>query len=328
MRYPKFIKETSIVGITAPSSGVGDKIESYERSIQQLTAHGFLCVETENVRREGFVSSDKSQRAKEVMALFYNKSVDGIICAAGGDFLIEILPEIDFQYIQNNPKWIQGYSDPTSLLYAILVNCDQATIYGPNAGGFDMKNLHPSLENNLNILKGNMISQSSFDCYQSGWGEDGEEYALDSPVYWETQNDKLELEGRMIGGCMDCLTSLIGTPYDKTKDFLAKYKKDGFIWYFDIFSMKAEDVARELWHMKEAGWFQGIKGVIVGRIRFPESFMELSYPQAFRRILGDLPMAFQADIGHVKPSMTVVNGSLGQLKVVNGKAELRMKLVE
>lgn len=328
MIYPKFIKKNSTIGITAPSSGVGDKIESYERSIQQLNAHGFLCVETDNVRRSGFVNSDKIQRAMEVMELFHNENIDAIICAAGGDFLIELLPEIDFQYIKNNPKWLQGYSDPTSLLYAILVNCDQATIYGPNAGGFDMKNLHLSLENNLNLLKGDIIIQNSFASYQSGWGEDGEEYILDSPVYWETQNDKLELEGRMIGGCMDCLTGLIGTPYDKTKDFLEKYKEDGFIWYFDIFSMKAEDVARELWHMQEAGWFQGIKGIIVGRVRFPASMMDLSYPGAFRRIMGDLPIVFQADIGHVKPAMTIINGSIGHLKVVKGKAELAMKLVE
>lgn len=328
MIYPKFIKKGSTIGITAPSSGVGDKIESYERSIQQLNAHGFLCVETENVRRDGFVSSDKTQRANEVMELYHNEKVDALMCAAGGDFLIEILPEIDFQYIKANPKWIQGYSDPTSLLYSILVNCDQATIYGANAGGFDMKSLHPSLENNLKILKGEIVIQSSFDCYQSGWGEDGEEYVLDSSVYWETQNDILELEGRMIGGCMDCLTSLIGTPYDKTIDFLEKYREDGFIWYFDIFSLKAEDVSRELWHMQEAGWFNGIKGIIVGRVRFPESMMDLSYPDAFRRILGDLPMVFQADIGHVKPAMTLINGSMGHIKVIKGKAELIMKLKE
>lgn len=328
MRYPQFIKKGNTIGITAPSAGILDKIESYERSIQQLNAHGFLCVETENVRSSGFVSSDKSQRAKQVMELYHNEDVQAIICATGGDFLNEILPEIDYEYIKANPKWIQGYSDPTSLLYSILVNCDQGTIYGPNAGGFDMNSLHSSLEDNLEILKGNIVDQSSFDNYQSGWKEDGEEYLLDSPVYWETKGNHLQIEGRMIGGCMDCLGSIIGTPYDGTRAFVEKYKNDGFIWYFDIFSMKAEDVARELWHMKEAGWFENIKGVIVGRVRFPESFLELSYPEAFERILGDVPMVFQADIGHVKPSMTIINGSIGQLKVCNGKAKLKMKLVE
>lgn len=328
MIYPRFIKPGDTIGITAPSSGVLDKIQSYERSIGQLNAHGFLCLETENVRRSGFLSDDKSKRAQQVMELYHNDQVDGIMCAAGGDFLIEILPEIDFEMIKKHPKWIQGYSDPTSLLYSILVNCDQATIYGPNAGGFDMSILHPSLLNNLEILKGNLLVQSSFDCYQSGWGEDADGYILDKKVYWDTKDAKVDIEGRMIGGCMDCLTSLIGTPYDRTKEFVEKYKEDGFIWYFDIFSMKAEDVSRELWHMKEAGWFRGMNGVLVGRVRFPQSLMELSYREAFQRILGEVPIILQADIGHVKPAITVINGSMGQLQVSQGKGKLFMKLVE
>lgn len=36
MLYPKFLKEKSTIGITAPSSGVGDYLESFEKSLNTL----------------------------------------------------------------------------------------------------------------------------------------------------------------------------------------------------------------------------------------------------------------------------------------------------
>lgn len=36
MLYPKFLEEKSKIGITAPSSGVGDYLESFEKSLNTL----------------------------------------------------------------------------------------------------------------------------------------------------------------------------------------------------------------------------------------------------------------------------------------------------
>ena len=60
--------------------------------------------------------------------------------------------------IRKNPKWLQGYSDPTGLLFTITTNLDIATIYGSNFCVFGMKNWHKSCLDNLEILKGNIIS--------------------------------------------------------------------------------------------------------------------------------------------------------------------------
>ena len=46
MRYPNFLRQGQVIGITAPSSGILDKKESYDYSIAQLNNHGFLCKET------------------------------------------------------------------------------------------------------------------------------------------------------------------------------------------------------------------------------------------------------------------------------------------
>ena len=41
--------------------------------------------------------------------------------------------------------------------------------------------------------------------------------------FWENLNGDFEVEGRIIGGCIDCLGDLIGTQFDNTVKFIEKY---------------------------------------------------------------------------------------------------------
>ena len=168
MQYPKFLKANSTIGITAPSQGVGDDIPSYEKSIQTLTNYGYRIKETKSVRKKGMVSTSGEKRAKELDELITDKDTDMIMCAAGGDFLIEMLPYINWQHIKDNPKWIEGYSDPTYLLYVITTKLDIATIYGCNAGSFDQTNPHQCLKNNLEINKRNTEKRNKIKSKLSG----------------------------------------------------------------------------------------------------------------------------------------------------------------
>ena len=323
MQYPKFLEKGNIIGITAPSQGVGDDIESFEKSLHTLKKEGYQIKETKSVRNKGMASASGKIRAQEFGSLITKKNVKIIMCASGGDFLVEMLPFVNWQHIKENPKWIMGYSDPTYLLYIITTKLDIATIYGCNAGSFDQTNLHECLKNNLKILSGNIVRQDSFSYYQKDWLENSDGYHLTEKVYWETINKEVDITGRMIGGCLDCLKDLIGTSYDYTKEFIEKYKKDGIIWYFDIFEPSAEVVYRTLFQMKEAGWFKYIKGIIVGRVAFPKHFNEnFTYQEALKRMFPELPIIFNADIGHIPPKMTIINGSIAHITCKNGKGAI------
>ena len=48
--------------------------------------------------------------------------------------------------------------------------------------------------------------------------------------------------------------------------------------------------------------------------------------QAFRKALGDKPVVFEADIGHVHPTFTLINGSYATLSCKDGKGWLKMEL--
>lgn len=323
MQYPKFLEKGNIIGITAPSQGVGDDIESFEKSLHTLKKEGYQIKETKSVRNKGMASASGKIRAQEFDSLITEKNVKIIMCASGGDFLVEMLPFVNWQHIKENPKWIMGYSDPTYLLYIITTKLDIATIYGCNAGSFDQTNPHECLKNNLKILSGNIVRQDSFSYYQKDWLENSDGYHLTEKVYWETINKEVDITGRIIGGCLDCLKDLIGTSYDYTKEFIEKYKKDGIIWYFDIFEPSAEVVYRTLFQMREAGWFKYIKGIIVGRVAFPKHFNEnFTYQEALKRMFPELPIIFNADIGHIPPKMTIINGSIAHITCKNGKGAI------
>lgn len=328
MIYPPFLKENDLIGVTAPSAGLDEgHLPGYLRSLEHFHAQGWQVTETANVRLPQLPSSSGPRRARELKALCEDRRIKMIWCAAGGDFLVEMLPEVDFAALAAHPKWVQGYSDPTGLLLPITTRLDIATIYGPNAGGFDMEHLHPSLKTSLDILSGNIPVQHSFERWQpvdAAPRPDGS-YDLCRPVCWQTPCGPVRETGRLLGGCLDVIDILRGTGFIDVPGFVKRYESDGVIWYFDVFAMTAEQVFYVLWSMKQAGWFRTARAVLLGRVMFPGGMM-LTYEQAVRRALGDLPLALEADIGHVKPCFTLINGALGRVTVENGRAELEMEL--
>lgn len=336
MIYPKFLNEQDAIGITAPSDGIIEKTDIYRlnNAIKKFESLNYNIKETNDVRNsfKGKSATSKIQ-AKELEELYLDDSVKCIICTSGGDFLLEMLSELNFQTIKNHPKWLQGYSDPTGLLYTITTNLDIATIYADNFKSFGMEIWHKSLNNNLEILKGNIVEQNSFKEYESQRYEriiGNEGYKLDSEVKWENINCEIvDVKGRIIGGCIDILTELFGTRFDKTKEFIEKYKEDGIIWYFDNCELTIENLIRTLWKFKDNGWFDNTNGIIFGRSVIEKSCYDIPFKEAILRVLEDLkiPIIINADIGHVSPRMTIINGAIAYIKSKNGKGKISFELI-
>lgn len=332
MIYPKFIKEQGTIGVTAPSRGITNELDlkRLESAIKKLNEKGFNVIETENVRTDNLGrSSSKEERAKQLESLFLDKEVDAIISASGGDFLMEMIPYLNYEVIKNNPKWFQGYSDPTWLTYTITTNLDIATIYSNNFKSFGMNPWHKSLETNIKILKGDLINQKSFEKYElyKKNQETGlEDYNLTEKVKWKiiTGEKEVAIKGRMIGGCLDVINEIYGTNYDKTQEFLEKYQNDGIIWYLENYSLTSEDLTRVLWKLNDKGYFKYTKGIIFGRSLNYQSFYNLSFEETIKSSLKDLkvPIITEADFGHLSPRMTIINGAIAEIKVKNDQGEI------
>ena len=337
MIYPKFLNKGDLIDVPAPSSGAKDdadarRIKSAKEKFEKLDYKINLSKYAFNVEKGR--SADKEKRAEELNEMFKSNS-NAIMCMAGGDFLLEMLPYIDFESLVKNPKWVEGFSDPTGILFPITTKYDIATIYGDNFKSFGAEEYHKSLNDNLEILKGNLVKQESFDFFENERKERVtglEGYNLTDKVEWKTLNDKdVNVTGRVIAGCLDIIRELAGTKYDGVKDFSLKYKDDGIIFIFDNCEMRKEDLVRVLWKFNELEYFKYAKCIIFGRNGTEETY----YPEyeSMGKCLKDsvisnlgIPIIYGADISHKGPSMTIINGAIAHIECANKKGKISFEL--
>lgn len=336
MQYPKFIKENGCIGVPAPSAGAGvlEKQNKLNNAKNFFESKGYKLELSKNLMKSiRGRSASAEERAKEINEMFLNNDIDMLLCATGGDFLVEILPYIEFDLIKNNPKFIAGFSDSTGLLYPITTKCDIATIYGQNFSPFGAENLHKCHYDWLEIIKGNLIIQSNYDLYeneppQTVTGLEG--YNLTEKVCWKTLDDKpVSIRGRIIGGCFDIIAELAGTKYDGINEFNEKYKEDGIIWYFDNCEISKEETIRILWKMQELDYFKYTKCIIFGRFGVETSYYDYTVKSCLQdSVISKLniPIVYDADISHKSPCLTIINGAIASVYTKDGKGSITFEL--
>lgn len=333
MRYPCNLKKGNTIGICAPSCGITDenKLKRLELAYSQLKENGYKIIETENVRSEfRGRSSTGEQRAKELMELMENPEVGLILYASGGDFLVEMLDFLDWEKLRSfEPKWTQGYSDITSLSFLFNTILNVPTIYCQTVKDYAMRPLHRSLADALRLASGEEIIQNSFEKYEIKNEDESPmaTYNLTEKVEWKNLlgEDKIEIKGRSIGGCLDCIKCFFGTKYDKINEYIEKYKNDGIVWFLEVFEMSTPEVFRVLWQMKNSGYFNYCSGIIFGRPLFIRNDYDISFSEAVRDAIGELsiPIICDADIGHVSPQMAIVSGAILEITSKDGKGTVK-----
>lgn len=337
IRYPKCVKVNDTIGITAISSHANlDKVNLAENNLRNL---GFNILETENVRTKyKLVSSSGEERAKEFMELWENPKVSHIISARGGEFSMEMIPYLH-KYkealLKLPPKWMQGYSDTSCINFYLTTNYNIATIHAQNLGDYAMKEMHKALIDTLNMVKlneGDKYIQESFDKYAGIEDTDdlGASYNLmhESKYKSLSGEDNIKFEGRMIGGCVDVIKTLLGTPYDNTKEFCAQFD-EGMIWYLENCEMSVPDLYRTLWQLREAGWFSNVKGFLIGRTMSSLAVEDFTYLDAIKNSIEvlNVPIIYDVDIGHVPPQITCINGAYAEFEYLNGKGILKQRYI-
>lgn len=336
MKYPSFLKDNATIGVPAPSDGGKNKKKAnkYKHSIKYFEDNGYKLKVSKNLFSSTMArSADAKTRGKELNEMFKSKDIDFILCATGGEFLLECLPYVDFDLIQNNPKFVAGFSDPTCLLFPITTKYDIATIYGSNFGAFGMEKFSQSQYDFLDLIKGKRFNFKSYSLYENERPKTVtglEPYNLNKRVKWKTLNGKdVKLEGRIIGGCFDLISEIAGTKYDGMKEFNEKYKKDGIIWYFDNCELSMEETIRVLWKMNEFDYFKYCKGVVFGRFGVERSWCDYDTKKCLEdSILNELkiPVIYDADISHKPQSLPIINGSIATIECKNNKGTISFRM--
>ena len=332
MIIPPFLSAGQSIGVTAPSFGVTEPldIKRFDHAKEKLLALGYPVKETPNVHTadETGRSSPMMQRVLELGSLLEDDSVGAIVSASGGDYQCEMLLGMDWDFVERHPKWMQGYSDNTVLLFKITAEHDIATIYCSNFGDFGMEPWHRSITENLEFLEGKRTTQRSFDRYQDGFSDrvtGFEPYSEDKDVRWICSEGDARFKGRLIGGCMDVLEWYHRKGLVDMSGFVEKYSKDGIIWFMETYDMDEDRVRKMLKGMSDDGWFDGVSGFIFGR---PLFYKGSDYQTVIKEELKGfgVPIVFYADVGHKGPRMTFICGAIAEFDISDGSAEMRYDL--
>ncbi|WP_366289968.1 S66 peptidase family protein [Paenibacillus sp. AN1007] len=342
IRYPKPLVKGDTIGLTAPSSGVSPSMHHYlEHSKNHVERLGFKVKEGSSLRSNSkCVSAPKEIRAAELNAFMLDPGIQAVIPPWGGQFLMDILPLLDWDALKKSPpKWILGYSDTSTFLFAYTLITGSASAHGTNFIDLRLSEQDSVTSRWLDVLQtsaGEEAAQISSTHYQSEWNMELPGFNLDTPSRWkqlgaaEDTDAPVRFAGRLLGGCMDTISCLIGTPFAPVETYLQQYCTDeGTIWYLESCEMDASDIYRRLWQMRQAGWFAGTNGFLFGRPDGYSDTDDFTFTDALSSALGDLnvPILYDVDLGHIPPQMTFVNGALGQVSCESGRGALKMTYV-
>jgi muramoyltetrapeptide carboxypeptidase len=240
------LKKGDIVGLIAPAGAI---IESkLNNSIKNIEKLGLKPYYFKNIlEQKGYLAGDDQRRINELQGMYEDKNVKAILCVRGGYGTTRIIERIDYNLIKNNPKPLIGYSDITTLQFAIFMNTGQIGFHG--------------------IMGAEIFSDYTLEHFNKFFFDIADTIILEQPK--DAENDAYtinsgKVKGITIGGNLSLLTSLIGTKFDC--DW-----KDKIIFIEDT-NEAPYKIDRMLNHLIMSGKFDDIKGIIFGTFNKCEPF--------------------------------------------------------
>ncbi|WP_273834025.1 S66 peptidase family protein [Guptibacillus sedimenti] len=238
MMKPSALQKGDQVAIIAPA-GLPDR-EHLNQGKRVLEKMGLEVVIGRHVFEFGTdLIAIEQKRLADLHDAFSDPYIQGIFCANGGFGSAKMTPMINYEKIQRNPKIFWGYSDITFLLNAIQNFSNLVTFHGP------------MVATDLNDEERTAETEASFLPLFTG----------ESQIY-DSQKSPLHIiadgigEGRLVGGNLTLLTNGLGTPY--------QVNANGGILLIEEVAEPAFRVDLMLTHLKQAGVFDEVNGVVLG----------------------------------------------------------------
>ena len=328
-----FLPEGGTIGFTAPSFGCATEPykTAFDNAQKKLKERGFRLVLGPNCYRgDGIgISAPPAECAAELTEMFLRDDIDALMACGGGELMCETIGCVDWEKIRGGrKKLLMGYSDITNFIFPYVTKCGGYGIYGPSAAAFGMEPWHAALEDAIALMQGKIDTVRGFDAWEGITdGKKDEEHPyepyncvqtagirkyINCSTGVEQTDGTVRFEGRLVGGCLDCLQVLCGTPYADPVGYAEAHKDEGIVWVIESCDLNVFSIRRALWQLREAGWFANVKGFLIGRpLCYGQEMMGLNQYRAVTDVLGGfgVPIVMDADIGHLPPAMPLLMGS-------------------
>jgi muramoyltetrapeptide carboxypeptidase len=241
---------------------------------------------------------DDALRARDLQQQLDNPAIQAVLVARGGYGTPRIIDLIDFSRFGQNPKWVAGFSDITTL-NCHLLRLGHESIHGVMPFIFAQEGGTDALES---------LRRALF----------GEEIRYQVPAH--ALNRPGTAEGELVGGNLSLLQTLSGTPSDVSTA--------GRILFLEDIEEYLYSVDRMMVHLDRAGKLRDLAGLIVGHFTRPQDNaipFGLSCYEIIDQYAGKyrFPVAYGFPVGHEPANMALICGRAARLTVDAAGTQLR-----
>jgi muramoyltetrapeptide carboxypeptidase len=278
------LRRGDLVGIAAPASPVPE--HQFKEAMSRFKRLGLRVTYREDLFDHYlYLARKDATRAAELTELFLNPEVKAIFCACPGYGSMRLLPLLPWEKIAENPKIFMGFSDITVLLTTINALGGFVTFHGPTVvGGF----------------RPGELAESSWRAFRQVLMQG------DAPIEFRLPRAKTlgrgTASGRLVGGNLEMLTSLLGTPWEPdTTDA---------VLFLEEVGEGEETLDHRLMQLRLSGKLEGVKAIVFGEVEESEFSPPFRFETVVKNVLGDLgiPVLIGFPAGHGRRNVPIVVG--------------------
>lgn len=246
--------------------------------------------------RLGYLADSDRWRARRIEEVFARDAIRAVFAARGGYGSARLHRVLDLSSVGDHPKIFVGFSDVSLLLNRLLQETGLVCFHGPMIAADLPRLTQAAQERFRRFLFG-----------ETGWWEGAVRASWRAGM----------AEGRLVGGCLSIVVTTLGTPYEiRTRDC---------ILFLEDVAEKPYRIDRMLQHLKHAGKFETVRGLILGPMVDCDGG---GGPSALRDIvldvLGDqeFPIVYGLDAGHGSGNVVLPLGCRVRIDTDDGGVDL------
>lgn len=291
---PAYLQKGDMIAIVAPAGILKNRKHVIDKAKELAESWGLKVVIGKHVFTQAnhFAGTDE-QRCQDFQEALDNPKVKAIWSARGGYGSVRILDQLDFSKFKENPKWIIGYSDITA--------------FHNHVHNLGVETLHAMMGTSMQDDPVD-IAETIETFRKALFGED-----LKYTIKSSKENRKGNAEGVLVGGNIAILASMLGSD--------SQLNTDGKILFIEEIGEYKYAIDRMLQSLKRAGYFNKVKGIIVGdmtKIRKNTTPWGSSIEQLILDIApNDIPVLFGFPAGHEPDNRALIMGRTVKLSVTD-----------
>lgn len=285
------LKKNARVALVSPAGPIAGE-QDLERACENTRSLGWEPVVGKHAaRKHGYLAGEDALRIEDLNDAIRNPDIDGIWCVRGGYGAMRLLDEIDYDAIKKNPKPIIGYSDITAIHSAIYNKTSLVTYHGPTAR-----------EKLTDFSRASLVKAVVEQTDSCGVAANTREITAG------------RAEGRLAGGNLSLIASLVGTPY--------AVNLPGAILVVEDVGEALYRLDRMLQQLLLSGALDGCKGIVFGDFSGAESDADIGGVDDLFGALAselDVPCLGGIPVGHIAEQWTIPLGAMATLDTAERK---------